>query len=222
MAEVVKRGVTTFKHFMAYKGALMVNDEEMFASFQRCAELGAMPLVHAENGDVVAALQKKYMEDGITGPEGHAYSRPPDVEGEAANRAIMLADQAGVPLYIVHTSCIPAHEAIARARAAGQARLRRAADPAPRARRDRVFQPRLGPCGAPRDVAAVPRQEAPGRPVERPAGPARFRWWRPTIAPSRRSRSGSGATTSPGSRTAPAASRTVCRCCGRTASTPAA
>jgi dihydropyrimidinase len=120
MAEVVKRGVTTFKHFMAYKGALMVNDDELFASFQRCAELGAMPLVHAENGDVVAALQTKLMREGITGPEGHALSRPPEVEGEAANRAIMIADQAGVPLYIVHTSSIPAHEAIARARAIGQ------------------------------------------------------------------------------------------------------
>ncbi|MBV9633290.1 MAG: amidohydrolase family protein, partial [Methylobacteriaceae bacterium] len=120
MAEVVKRGVTTFKHFMAYKGALMVNDDEMFASFQRCAELGAMPLVHAENGDVVASLQKKLMAAGITGPEGHAYSRPPEVEGEAANRAIMLADMAGVPLYIVHTSSMPAHHAIARARAEGK------------------------------------------------------------------------------------------------------
>jgi len=120
MAAVVDKGVTTFKHFMAYKGALMVNDEEMFASFQRCAELGAMPLVHAENGDVVLALQHKYMREGITGPEGHALSRPPDVEGEAANRAIMLADQAGVPLYIVHTSSIPAHEAIKRARAQGK------------------------------------------------------------------------------------------------------
>ena len=120
MAAVVARGVTTFKHFMAYKGALMVNDEEMFASFQRCAELGAMPLVHAENGDVVLALQHKFMREGITGPEGHALSRPPDVEGEAANRAIMLADQAGVPLYIVHTSSIPAHEAIKRARALGK------------------------------------------------------------------------------------------------------
>jgi len=120
MAAVVEKGVTTFKHFMAYKGALMVNDEEMFASFQRCAELGAMPLVHAENGDVVLALQHKYLKAGITGPEGHALSRPPDVEGEAANRAIMLADQAGVPLYIVHTSSIPAHEAIKRARAQGK------------------------------------------------------------------------------------------------------
>ena len=112
--------MTTFKHFMAYKGALMVNDEEMFASFVRCAEVGAMPLVHAENGDLVAALQRHYMAKGVTGPEGHALSRPPDVEGEAANRAIMLADQAGVPIYIVHTSCIQAHEAIARARALGK------------------------------------------------------------------------------------------------------
>ena len=119
MAKVVEKGVTTFKHFMAYKGALMVNDEEMFASFQRCAELGAMPLVHAENGDIVAMLQAKYLKAGITGPEGHALSRPPEVEGEATNRAIMIADQAGCPLYVVHTSCIQAHEAIRRARAKG-------------------------------------------------------------------------------------------------------
>ncbi len=120
MAAVVAKGVTTFKHFMAYKGALMVDDEEMFASFKRCAELGAMPLVHAENGDVVAALQAELLASGVTGPEGHAYSRPPAVEGEAANRAVMLADQAGVPLYIVHTSSIEAHEAIRRARSLGR------------------------------------------------------------------------------------------------------
>jgi dihydropyrimidinase len=79
-----------------------------------------MPLVHAENGDVVAALQAKLLAEGVTGPEGHAWSRPPQVEGEAANRAIMLADMAGVPLYIVHVSCVEAHEAIARARALGK------------------------------------------------------------------------------------------------------
>ena len=120
MEEVVKRGVNTFKHFMAYKGALMVNDDEMYQSFLRCAELGALPLVHAENGDVVARLQQKYMAAGTTGPEGHAYSRPPEVEGEAVNRAIMIADAAGVPLYIVHVSCEAAHEAIRRARMLGK------------------------------------------------------------------------------------------------------
>ncbi len=120
METVVKeKGINTFKHFMAYKGALMVNDDEMYASFQRCAELGALPLVHAENGDVVAEMQRKLMAEGNDGPEGHAYSRPPEVEGEATNRAIMIADMAGVPLYVVHTSCEQSHEAIRRARQKG-------------------------------------------------------------------------------------------------------
>ena len=118
-AVVRDRGVNTFKHFMAYKGALMVEDDEMFASFSRCAELGALPLVHAENGDIVDALQRKLLAEGMTGPEGHAHSRPPEVEGEAANRAIMIADAAGTPLYIVHVSCEQAHEAIRRARQKG-------------------------------------------------------------------------------------------------------
>jgi dihydropyrimidinase len=119
MAHVVDRGITSFKHFMAYKGALMVNDDEMFSSFSRCADLGALPLVHAENGDVVAAMTQKLLAEGNNGPEGHAYSRPPEVEGEATNRAIMIADMAGVPLYVVHVSCEQAHEAIRRARQKG-------------------------------------------------------------------------------------------------------
>ncbi|PRY21538.1 dihydropyrimidinase [Aliiruegeria haliotis] len=120
MATVVGRGINTFKHFMAYKGALMVNDDELYASFQRCAELGATPLVHAENGDVVAELSAKLLAEGNTGPEAHAYSRPPQVEGEATNRAIMIADMAGAPLYVVHTSCEESHEAIRRARMQGK------------------------------------------------------------------------------------------------------
>jgi dihydropyrimidinase len=69
---------------------------------------------------VVAQMQNMYISQGKTGPEFHAYSRPPEVEGEAANRAIMIADMAGCPLYIVHTSSKPAHEAIMRARAEGK------------------------------------------------------------------------------------------------------
>lgn len=120
MQTVVDSGINTFKHFMAYKGALMVDDEEMYASFRRCAAIGAMPLVHAENGDVVAELQRDLMEQGNCGPEAHAYSRPPQVEGEAVNRAVMIADMAGVPLYVVHVSCEQAHEAIRRARQEGK------------------------------------------------------------------------------------------------------
>ncbi|MFS4438930.1 dihydropyrimidinase [Paracoccaceae bacterium GXU_MW_L88] len=121
METVVKdRGITSFKHFMAYKGALMVQDDELFASFRRIGDLGGLAMVHAENGDVVADLSARLLEEGNTGPEAHAYSRPPQVEGEATNRAIMVADMAGVPLYVVHVSCEESHEAIRRARQQGK------------------------------------------------------------------------------------------------------
>ena len=120
MAQVVDRGITSFKHFMAYKGALMVNDDELFSSFRRVGDLGGVALVHAENGDVVAELSARLLAEGNTGPEAHAYSRPPQVEGEATNRAIMVADMAGVPLYVVHVSCEDSHEAIRRARSQGK------------------------------------------------------------------------------------------------------
>ena len=113
-------GVNSFKHFMAYKNAIMCDDETLVNSFRRAMELGAMPTVHAENGELVYLLQQEVARMGITGPEGHPLSRPPMVEGEAANRAIAIADVLGVPIYIVHVSCIESAEAIARARARGQ------------------------------------------------------------------------------------------------------
>ena len=72
MESVIKeRGINTFKHFLAYKGALMVNDDELFASFNRLSELGGIAMVHAENGDVVAELSAKLLAEGNTGPEAH-------------------------------------------------------------------------------------------------------------------------------------------------------
>jgi dihydropyrimidinase len=117
---VDKHGVTSFKHFMAYKNAIMCDDETLVRSFRRCAELGALATVHAENGELVFQLQSDIYAAGLKGPEGHPASRPPEVEGEAANRAIRIAEVLGVPLYVVHTSCIDALEAITRARLEGQ------------------------------------------------------------------------------------------------------
>jgi dihydropyrimidinase len=105
---------------MAYKNAIMCDDETLVNSFKRALELGALPTVHAENGELVYLLQAEVAKMGITGPEGHPLSRPPMVEGEAANRAIAIADVLGVPIYVVHVSCIESAEAIARARARGQ------------------------------------------------------------------------------------------------------
>ena len=119
MPRVVDEGINTFKHFMAYKGAIMVDDGVLLNSFARAQELGALCTVHAENGDAVFHLQKTLLEQGITGPEGHALSRPPQVEGEAAQRAIAIANVLGAPVYIVHVSTEQATQAISRARAAG-------------------------------------------------------------------------------------------------------
>jgi len=117
---VHEHGVNSFKHFMAYKNAIMCEDETLINSFSRCLELGAMPTVHAENGDLVYHLQKQMLAKGITGPEGHPQSRPAEVEGEAANRAIRIAQAINVPIYAVHVSCEEALEAITRARNEGQ------------------------------------------------------------------------------------------------------
>jgi dihydropyrimidinase len=115
-----EHGVNSFKHFMAYKGAIMAEDEVLVNSFTRARELGAICTVHAENGELVFHLQRELIKAGITGPEGHPLSRPPEVEGEAANRAIRIAQVIGVPLYIVHNSCRDSLEAITRARNEGQ------------------------------------------------------------------------------------------------------
>ena len=115
-----EHGVNSFKHFMAYKGAIMADDEILVNSFNNARDLGAICTVHAENGELVFHLQQEMLKRGITGPEGHPLSRPPEVEGEAADRAIRIAQVLDVPLYLVHTSCEDAVKAVTRARHEGQ------------------------------------------------------------------------------------------------------
>src|SRR6266496_4935760 len=99
------QGVTSYKLFMAYKGAIMVDDETLFRTMQVAAEIGALVMVHAENGDAIDVLVKQALARGETEPKYHALTRPPETEGEATNRAIQLARVAGSPLYVVHVSC---------------------------------------------------------------------------------------------------------------------
>eukprot|EP00929_Paragymnodinium_shiwhaense_P083226 TRINITY_DN4426_c0_g1_i1.p1 TRINITY_DN4426_c0_g1~~TRINITY_DN4426_c0_g1_i1.p1 ORF type:complete len:532 (+),score=179.55 TRINITY_DN4426_c0_g1_i1:42-1598(+) len=119
MEVLVKKGVNSFKFFMAYKGALMINDEQMLEAFRKCKELGVLAQVHAENGDAVAVGQQLMIEKGITGPEGHALSRPAELEGEATHRAIQLARFIGNPLYVVHVMSHEAAEAVRMGREQG-------------------------------------------------------------------------------------------------------
>src|SRR5687768_3591649 len=119
LAKLPDEGVTSYKLFMAYKGALMVDDETLFKTMQVAAETGALVMVHAENGDAIDVLVKEALAAGNTEPVWHARTRPPETEGEATNRAIQLARVAGCALYVVHVSCKEAVEPIMRAREAG-------------------------------------------------------------------------------------------------------
>src|ERR1700744_5420700 len=121
MATLVREeGVNSFKHFMAYKNAIMATDETMYHSFQRARKLGAIVTVHAENGELVFQLQNELLKRGINGPEGHPLSRPPAAEGEGAPRAPKVAEVPGVPIDVVHTSTKDALDVITLARNNGQ------------------------------------------------------------------------------------------------------
>src|SRR5213083_706632 len=119
LASLPEQGITSYKLFMAYKGALMVDDETLFKTMEVAADTGALVMVHAENGDAIDVLVKKALAEGHTEPHWHALTRPPETEGEATNRAIQLARVAGAPLYVVHVSCKEAVEPIAKAREQG-------------------------------------------------------------------------------------------------------
>ena len=121
MRQVVQEhGITSFKVFMAYKGAIMVDDAALYPVMREAAKLGAVVTVHAENGDAVWHLQRELVARGCLGPQFHPVSRPSPVEGEATERALMMADLHGATAYIVHMTCKEAVHALERAKLAGQ------------------------------------------------------------------------------------------------------
>jgi dihydropyrimidinase len=113
------QGVTSYKLMMAYKDVLMVDDATLFKVMQLATRTGALVMVHAENGDAIDVLVKEALADGNTEPRWHALTRPPELEGEATNRAIQLAHIAGCPLYVVHVTCKEAVDPIKAARDKG-------------------------------------------------------------------------------------------------------
>lgn len=116
---LVDEGVTSLKLFMAYKNVFQIDDTTLFKTMQQAAENGMIVMVHAENGDVEATLTPSLLAAGKTDPKWHAASRPPEIEGEATNRAVMMSGLTGCPLYVVHMTCEPAIEALRRGRAQG-------------------------------------------------------------------------------------------------------
>jgi dihydropyrimidinase len=109
-------GVTSFKIFMAYPGVLMVDDGVTYNVMREAAKHGAVVCVHAENGHAISILVEEAVRSGNLDPKHHYLTRPPELEGEATARAVVLAEHAGAPLYVVHVTASQALKAIAEAK----------------------------------------------------------------------------------------------------------
>ena len=105
LREIVKRGISSFKVFLAYKGAFGVDDTELYRTLKLAKELGVIVTAHCENETLVAERQKELLGKGLTGPEQHEASRPPRVEAEGVHHLMTFAEMTGAHTYIVHLSC---------------------------------------------------------------------------------------------------------------------
>ena len=105
LREIVKRGISSFKIFLAYKGAFGVDDAELYHTLKLAKELGVIVTAHCENETLIAERQKELLAAGKTDPGQHHESRPPAVEAEGVHHLVSFAELTGAETYIVHLSC---------------------------------------------------------------------------------------------------------------------
>jgi dihydropyrimidinase len=117
--EIVRAGLSSFKIFLAYKGAFGVDDAELYQTLKLAKELGVIVTAHCENAELVAQRQKELVAAGKTGPQWHEPSRPESVEAEGVHHLMSFAAMHDTHCYIVHTSCEPAARAALAARTRG-------------------------------------------------------------------------------------------------------
>ena len=105
LTEIVKRGLSSFKVFLAYKGAFGINDAELYNILRLAKKLGVITTAHCENADLVFELQRRLIAEGKIGPEWHHESRPPIVEAEGVHHLLTFAQMHDAHVYVVHLSC---------------------------------------------------------------------------------------------------------------------
>lgn len=111
---IEKEGITSFKTFMAYKGALMIDDRQMVGLMQEVKKEGGLITVHATNGDMIDYLIAKHKAEGKLSPLYHYLSQPEVTEAEASSRFADMLNYTGCPGYIVHLTCEGALNAVRR------------------------------------------------------------------------------------------------------------
>ncbi len=109
---IEEEGIVSFKTFMAYKGALMIDDSQMIGLMEEVKKHGGIINVHATNGDMIDYLTQKHREDGKLSPLYHYLSQPEVTEAEASERFVEMANYTGCPGYIVHLTCEGALNAV--------------------------------------------------------------------------------------------------------------
>ena len=109
---IEKEGITSFKTFMAYKGALMIDDRQMIGLMEEVKKHGGLINVHATNGDMIDYLVQKHRDEGKLSPLYHYLSQPEITEAEASERFVDMASYTGCPGYIVHLTCEGAMNAV--------------------------------------------------------------------------------------------------------------
>lgn len=110
--EMVEEGITSFKTFMAYKGALMIDDRQMIGLMEEVRQQGGMVTVHATNGDMIDYLVQKNRSEGNLSPLYHYLSQPEVTEAEASERFADMTNYTECPGYIVHLTCEGALNAV--------------------------------------------------------------------------------------------------------------
>src|ERR1051325_9093191 len=114
LREIVNRGISSLKIFLAYKGAFGIDDPELYRTLKLAKDLGVIVTAHCENETLVAERCKELLAAGKTDPAQHHESRPPRVEAEGVHHLMTFAELTGAATYIVHLSCQEAlDEAIA-------------------------------------------------------------------------------------------------------------
>ncbi len=119
LREIVARGISSFKIFLAYKGAFGIDDTELYRTLRLAQELGVIVTAHCENETLVAERCAELLAAGKTDPAQHHESRPPAVEAEGVHHLMTFAELTGAATYIVHLSCREALDAAIAARQRG-------------------------------------------------------------------------------------------------------